>query len=901
MFKRFVANFKMDTNTMLFDKKFLLALMITVPLLGCNQKDTEEENTHVSQQHDKGSTSNTAALTDSDEGPLHVSSPEWQDQIIYLLMIDRFNDGNKENSDQGVGVYELGAKDKYNGGDLQGVIDKLDYIKQLGATAVWTTPQVANQWWDPIAEFWGYHGYWARDFKSVDEHYGELEDYQRLSRKLHSKNMYLIQDVVVNHTGNFFYYEGDYDENDVTKNFKSNIGSIPTISASQFPLSLNDVNNPEHKMSNVFNWTPAIQDVSSYKQETTYQTSGLDDMNTRNPLVRDVLKDSFGYWIKNAGVDAFRVDTAKYVEKEFYEDFLYSENGILNTAKATGRDDFLTFGEVLEMSPPYSDSAEQKIANYLGTQDNPRLAAPIGFPIYSDMKQVFAGGRPTSYLSYRVEAAMKWYKDPYKAVNFIDNHDFERFLANGTINGLKQAYAFMMSIPGIPAIYQGDEQAHKLSRQAMFAGGYGSEQDQFNQESEMYRFIQKLTKIRLQDKVFSRGSIEFFQVNESTPGILAYKRKYEGKEAYVIFNTADETALLSRLPTSFWGGNEPTILLAENVAAKLPVASDGTLTMLMPARSTIILTGTSKTKLLDNQLVEKISVNPIQAEYIDVQSASISGTVTTANAELLRIIDGNIEQATKFVADSKGDWTIELPLDGLGRHQHSVEIYWPEKKYASKKFTYWMTSTLVSSSAYLKDDHGDDKGINGTYIKPDYQNENCYLDIESVHVKAGGGIMELVLKMCDISNTWVPQNQFDHLALTIYFDNQITTGNRALPLLNANMPESAKWDLVHSAFGWGNYVFGTKEAKASKEGVILNYTPKIEVNQEFKEIKLIYEGKRLGIADWDNTSIYITTWDKDEGGDYRHINKLPSKWHFSDKKPNSPRIADDVFLTLKTN
>jgi glycosidase len=99
----------------------------------------------------------------------------------------------------------------------------LDYIQGLGATSVRTTPQVANQWWDPVAQYWGYHGYWARDFKSVDEHYGNLDDYQNLSRNLHARDMYLIQDIVVNHTGIFFYYDGPYDAKDVSKNFKLNV------------------------------------------------------------------------------------------------------------------------------------------------------------------------------------------------------------------------------------------------------------------------------------------------------------------------------------------------------------------------------------------------------------------------------------------------------------------------------------------------------------------------------------------------------------------------------------------------------------------------------------------------------------------------------------------------------
>ena len=300
----------------------------------------------------------TEQVTDNCQSALllHVPSPEWQDQIIYLLMIDRFADGEPGNNDQGVQVYDPSKESHYSGGDLNGVVDKLDYIQNLGVTAVWTTPHVANQWWDPLVNYSGYHGYWARDFKSVDEHYGTLADYQTLSSELHHKGMYLIQDVVVNHTGNFFTYQGEYDASDVSKNFVLNEQSLPGSAPSQYPFNLNDVNNPEHRDAAIYNWTPNIQNFSLKKQETTYQTADLDDINTQNPVVRKALKDSFGYWIKEAGVDAVRIDTAKYVEKEFYEDFLHAPDGLNAVAKSTGRDNFLSFGEINQTSAPLSDN-----------------------------------------------------------------------------------------------------------------------------------------------------------------------------------------------------------------------------------------------------------------------------------------------------------------------------------------------------------------------------------------------------------------------------------------------------------------------------------------------------------------------------------------------------------------
>jgi 1,4-alpha-glucan branching enzyme len=136
---------------------------------------------------------------------LQVPSPDWRDQVIYFVMTDRFFDGDPANSNQKMGEFDPADNRKYSGGDLAGITAKLDYIKGLGATAVWVTPPVANQWWDPLLQYGGYHGYWGENFLQVDKHLGSLADYQKLSATLHKNGMYLIQDIVPNHTGNFFH------------------------------------------------------------------------------------------------------------------------------------------------------------------------------------------------------------------------------------------------------------------------------------------------------------------------------------------------------------------------------------------------------------------------------------------------------------------------------------------------------------------------------------------------------------------------------------------------------------------------------------------------------------------------------------------------------------------------
>jgi glycosidase len=195
---------------------------------------------------------------------LQVPSPVWEEQIIYFVMTDRFDDGDPSNSDLGAGEYDPRVNAKYSGGDLQGILDNLDYIKGLGATALWITPPVANQWVDPIINYTGYHGYWARDFMRVDEHYGDLELYKELSATLHKNDMYLIQDIVLNHMGNFFDYNVEplsktgepqevWSADNPAQGLILNPDSKPVMAPEQSPF---DQNNP------TIPWTPRSQYLS---------------------------------------------------------------------------------------------------------------------------------------------------------------------------------------------------------------------------------------------------------------------------------------------------------------------------------------------------------------------------------------------------------------------------------------------------------------------------------------------------------------------------------------------------------------------------------------------------------------------------------------------------------------
>ncbi|HLL12265.1 MAG TPA: alpha-amylase family glycosyl hydrolase, partial [Rubrivivax sp.] len=197
---------------------------------------------------------------------LHVPSPDWRDQVIYLVMTDRFADGDAGNNDQGHGEFKAGDASRYNGGDLRGLIERLPYIRGLGATAVWITPPVANQWLEPAGQYSGYHGYWAQNLLQVDRHLGSLADYQQLSHALHTQGMYLVQDIVVNHMGNYFGYQS-WKPRRPALGWQGFTDTAPTARPTQPPFHLNDPRQRDQRQAAIYHWTPDVADYTQRTQE----------------------------------------------------------------------------------------------------------------------------------------------------------------------------------------------------------------------------------------------------------------------------------------------------------------------------------------------------------------------------------------------------------------------------------------------------------------------------------------------------------------------------------------------------------------------------------------------------------------------------------------------------------
>ena len=242
---------------------------------------------------------------------------------------------------------------------------------------------------------------------------GTLADYKRLSHELHCRGMFLIQDIVANHTANFYTYDGGYDPNETAKNFRRIERDSHQPAPTQPPFHMIDRLNPEHAAANIYHWTPTLQDYTDRHQETHYMLGQLADLNTENPVVIAELKDTYKQWITDAGVDAFRIDTVMLVEHEFWNRFLHDHDGIYAHARSLGKSHFLTFGESVSNSEPFADSGERKLKGYMGSKERPYVNSMLNYPLYFEIRRVIGRGQATSQLRYRLDQFMSLYEDPF--------------------------------------------------------------------------------------------------------------------------------------------------------------------------------------------------------------------------------------------------------------------------------------------------------------------------------------------------------------------------------------------------------------------------------------------------------------------------------------------------------
>lgn len=861
---------------------------------------------------------------------LHVPSPDWRDQIIYFLMTDRFEDGNPSNNDQGVGLYDPSKESHYSGGDLLGVKKRLDYIQGLGATSVWITPPVRNQWWN--GAYGGYHGYWAADFKNTDPHVGTLQDYQQLSDALHRRGMYLVQDIVLNHTGDFFRYN-NWNPNDPAQGYERNAQSTPMKAPVQVPFNMNDPRNPEHRKAGVYHWTPDVLDYNDRQQELNFQMAGLDDLNSESPLVRKALRDSYGHWIRKVGVDAFRLDTAFYVPPAAVQDFLYAKDsqapGMRWVAQQTGRKDFFTFGEGFGIDKAGDTQNMQKIESYVrDPQAKPVMQGMLNFPLYGTVGDVMARGRPTQELAERIRNLMKLHSDPHRMLSFIDNHDVDRFLKGANEIALRQSLALIMTLPGIPTLYYGTEQGFKEQRAAMFAKGYASGGvDHFNPQAPLYTYIQSLTKLRQHNKVFSRGVPTILREDAAGPGVLAYRMDHAGQSAWVIFNTSDKEVLLDHLEIykgihspamshtlkGVWGIEGEQFKIPSEWLVNVQAASAPHINLRLPPRSTQVWTTQGWRPLPRADAgAQALPVAPLQwPPHVPThiaQDFEIEGTWLgdrQPHVQWALVINGQIHNAKPLEVAAQGQtWKAKIDTSTwrdlttqrlvlMARDLQTEQILAVSEPQQIRFEKQW---TL---RAQVIDPKGDDGGPQGQYK---YPQDPGYLpgtfDIESLEVWEANRSIRLKVKMAALNRSWNPANGFDHVALTFFIGKPDAAGSlRVMPLQQDSLPKDMHWHYRLRVHGWTNALFGTQGASASSEGEALAEAAHIKVNADERSLQFDLPPALLAdLPTLQGLKIYLNVWDYDSG--YRKLTPQGGTSQMGGGQADQPLWMDSVQIQL---
>lgn len=834
-------------------------------------------------------------------GDLHVPSPDWREQIIYFAMIDRFNDGNTANNNQGSGEYNPGKSSHYSGGDLPGITDKIQYIKDLGATAVWITPPVAHQWWSKPANYGGYHGYWAENLMQTDAHFGTLVDMKTLSRALHGQGMYLIQDVVVNHMGNYFAYDPElWNPETPETGLRLESGNADGKAPSQLPFRYNNAADPNQAAMGIYHWTPDIVDYGNPVQEHNWQMAGLDDLNTENAEVRKALRQSYGFWITETGVDAFRVDTAFYVPPDYFRDFLYADDagnpGILAVAKATGRIDFHVFGEGFAIDKPFEKRQSEKIEGYVRNRDGQALMpGMINFPLYGTGLDVFAKGQPTAQMRYRIDTMMAVHENPHLMPSFVDNHDVDRFLAGGSEAALKQNLLLIMTLPGIPVIYYGTEQGFTRQRAAMFKTGYGSDgKDHFDSATPMFKAIQAMANLRKSNKVLSHGRPTVLKDNPAGPGILAYRMQDGADQALVIFNTADSDALLDNLETGLPAGSRLHVAYSQ-LPFKSEVMTDahGKLSLALPGRSALVLIPDGTQTAIRTKGGQP-QISPLPA-VVTSETLSVSGTGSPGQA-LQLVLDGDLGHAKNVLVDGGGKWQTSIATDALmdPAIPHHLALWDPMASTASEARTF-RSDKPWREILRVDDPSGDDKGRTGLLRYPDDPGwgENRQGDIERITVYQAGSALKIEVTLHSISEQWNPPNGFDHVALTAFMELPDNSGgSRIMPLQNADLPDGMQWHYRLRANGWTNALFDTRNATTDSEGTTISPSAGLHVDKGKRTISFILPAKALGNPkSLSGMKLYLNTWDYDAG--YRKLSPEGGNMTFGGGSPTDAKVLDE--------
>ncbi len=498
------------------------------------------------------------------------------DDVIYLLMPDRFRDGDptNDNPPSSPGLFDRSKGRYYHGGDLAGVREKLPYLKDLGITALWLNP-----WYDNVnhlnekekydnLSITDYHGYGAVDFYGVEEHFGSMADLLALVESAQRLGIKVIQDQVANHSGPYH----------------------PWVTDSPTPTWFNGT-EAKHVANTWQTWTLQDPHASPQAQRDTLDGWFIDilpDLNQDDDEVARYIIQNSLWWVGTLGLDGIRQDTWPYVPRAFWQRWM----------EAIKREypQLTAVGELYDGDPALVSFFAGGAARFDGVDT--KVDSLFDFPLFFTIRRAFAEGKPIREIAQML-GRDHLYPDASRLVVFLGNHDMLRFMneTGATTAGLKLAQTFIMTTRGIPQIYYGDEIAiagagDPDNRRSMPGAFAGDPRDTFTaggrtpQEQDVFDHLRRVIHLRHELEPLRRGSLQQLYIAEQQ---YAFARTTARESVLVAFNndTKPATSIVKVGGTRVEDGAVLTDRLG--TIANITV-ENGKVALTLPPRSAVILT-----------------------------------------------------------------------------------------------------------------------------------------------------------------------------------------------------------------------------------------------------------------------------------------------------------------------
>ena len=421
--------------------------------------------------------------------------PDWVAETgWYQIFPERFANGNPEISPKGALAWDSSIKPKtsdFFGGDLQGIIDHLDYLQDLGITGLYLCP---------IFESPSNHKYNTTDYFEIDRHFGDKETFRQLVTEAHQRGMKIMLDAVFNHIG-----DQSPQWQDVIKHGEDSVYK-DWFHIQDFPVTKDKLGHPRKLPYHTFAF-------ASY----------MPKLNTANPQVRDYLLSVATYWIEEFDIDAWRLDVANEVDHQFWRDF--------RKAVLAKKPNLYILGEVWHTSQPWLNGDE--------------FHAVMNYPLSDSIKDYFLRGvKKTSQFIDEINSQSMYYRQQISEVmfNLLDSHDTERILATakGDVQLVKSALTCLFLQRGTPCFYYGTE--------LELDGGPDPDcrrvmpWDRVSDSNEMLHFMKKLLHLRKSvSDIIQHGT---YNLKEIKPDVLFLEWNYDGQKVQAIFNQSTENYLV---------------------------------------------------------------------------------------------------------------------------------------------------------------------------------------------------------------------------------------------------------------------------------------------------------------------------------------------------------------------